>query len=92
MQTVNIAELKNKLSVYLKKVRSGEEIIVKDRDVPVAKIIPFDGDQDEQLADLASRAIVKLGEGIIEEQFWDLPAPKVSSELLNDVITAERDE
>ena len=41
MRTVNIGTLKNQLSAYLKYVRSGEEIIVKDRDKPVARILPF---------------------------------------------------
>jgi antitoxin (DNA-binding transcriptional repressor) of toxin-antitoxin stability system len=31
MQTVNIAELKNNLSYYLRQVRQGNEIMIKDR-------------------------------------------------------------
>ena len=37
----NIATLKNNLSRYLKSVQAGEEVIVMDRDTPVARIVPF---------------------------------------------------
>lgn len=40
MRTVNVGELKNQLSAYLQHVRNGEEILVKDRQVPVARILP----------------------------------------------------
>jgi hypothetical protein len=32
MKSVNIAELKNRLSVYLNDVKAGEEILVRDRE------------------------------------------------------------
>ena len=36
-----IATLKNNLSRYLKSVQAGEEVIVMDRDTPVARLVPF---------------------------------------------------
>lgn len=41
MLTVNVAELKNRLSKYLTFVKGGEEIIIRDRNLPVAKLVPF---------------------------------------------------
>jgi len=41
MIKVKIAELKAKLSGFLRQVRGGEEVIVTDRDTPVAKIVPY---------------------------------------------------
>lgn len=43
---VKIAELKSHLSSYLKRVRSGEEITVTERDTPVARILPFKKDKE----------------------------------------------
>jgi prevent-host-death family protein len=43
MKTVNIGELKNQLSAYLRYVRSGEEVVVRDRGIPVARILPLHG-------------------------------------------------
>jgi prevent-host-death family protein len=40
MKQVRIAELKARLSEYLRAVRHGETIAVMDRDTPVAQIIP----------------------------------------------------
>jgi|SRR5579872_561544 len=39
---VKIAELKSKLSQYLRSVRKGNEVIIKDRDMPVARIVPYE--------------------------------------------------
>ena len=41
MKTVMIADLKNRLSAYLREVRGGEEILVADRDTPVARLVPI---------------------------------------------------
>jgi prevent-host-death family protein len=40
MRNVRIAELKARLSEYLRAVRGGETIAVLDRETPVAQIIP----------------------------------------------------
>lgn len=41
MKQVRIAELKARLSEYLRAVRRGESIAVLDRDTPVAQIVPI---------------------------------------------------
>src|SRR5262252_2573238 len=40
MKQVRIAQLKARLSAYLRAVRRGETIAVLDRDTPVARIVP----------------------------------------------------
>lgn len=40
MKSVTVGKFKAHLSAYLKAVRSGEEILVKSRDIPVAKVVP----------------------------------------------------
>lgn len=37
MRSVNIAELKNRLSAYIRFARAGEEIVIRDRNLPVAR-------------------------------------------------------
>ncbi len=46
MKSVRIAELKSKLSEYLRGVRKGQSVIVLDRETPIARIVPFDGEND----------------------------------------------
>jgi prevent-host-death family protein len=57
MRSVQIAELKNKLSAYLNLVRAGEEVIVNDRKTPIAKIVPLGIDD----LDLEEQALIAEG-------------------------------
>jgi len=41
MKQVRIAELKARLSEYLRAVRGGETVAVLDRDTPIAQIVPI---------------------------------------------------
>jgi len=41
MKTVRIAELKARLSEYLRGVRRGHSLTVLDRDTPIAQIVPY---------------------------------------------------
>lgn len=94
MKAVNIAELKTHLSLYLDEVKAGEEIEVRERDLPIALIIPMPeagNGNDERLA-LASQGKLRLGEGPIEDSFWDMPAPQVPMDVLRRIIEEERDE
>ena len=94
MKSVNIAELKNRLSVYLNDVKAGEEIVVKDRNQPVARIIPLARSmgEDEELLALASQGKLRLGHGILDESFWAMPAPRVNAAALRRALERERDE
>jgi prevent-host-death family protein len=44
MRTVRVAELKAKLSEYLRLVRKGQTVTVLDRETPIARIVPVDHD------------------------------------------------
>lgn len=94
MKTVNIAELKNRLSVYLNAVREGEEVLVRDRNTPIARIVPLRHahDPENELLALAAQGKLRLGHGPLNESFWELPAPRVSADLIHRAIEEERDE
>ena len=51
MRSVNVAELKNRLSKYLTFAKGGEEVVIRDRNLPVAKLVPFsaEGADDQEL-------------------------------------------
>jgi len=94
MKSVNIAELKNRLSVYLADVKAGEEILVHDRNQPIARIVPLvrSRDEDDELLVLASQGKLRLGEGLLEESFWEMPVPRVPAAALRHAVEPERDE
>ena len=94
MQTVNIAELKNNLSAYLKKVKNGVELIVKDRNRPVARLVPLaEGeDLDAEEAALVAGGLMRLPVKVKSDDFLTLPAPRVAIADIQAAIRAERDE
>jgi prevent-host-death family protein len=66
MKSVGIRELKNRLSEYVREVRSGEGVLVTDRGEVVAEIVP-PGERDDErgvpsgLVALARKGQLKLG-------------------------------
>ncbi len=83
MKTVNIGELRNQLSAYLQYVRNGEEVVVRDRSVPVARILPVAGTlAEEEEAALVASGAMKLPEHKMDwERFFSEPAGKVPREV-----------
>lgn len=95
MTSVNVAELKNRLSHYLRMVRRGEAILVRDRDTVIARIEPAGpnaegGDDGARLADLESRGILRRGTGKIDRAFLDR-RPKVEVDVVA-ALLREREE
>jgi prevent-host-death family protein len=95
MRTANIGTLRNQLSAYLKFVRDGEEVIVCDRNVPIARILPFtlplppEGDHAAEEAYLIATGKLKPAKdkGKMDwEAFWALPAGNVSDEAIKEAI------
>ena len=41
-RTASVVELKAKLSEHLRQVKSGHELIVTERGIPVARMLPLD--------------------------------------------------
>ncbi|HXG67557.1 MAG TPA: type II toxin-antitoxin system prevent-host-death family antitoxin [Blastocatellia bacterium] len=94
MKSVNIADLKNRLSHYLNEVKAGEEILVRDRNLPIARIIPLSHgeDQESELLTLAAQGKVRLGQGQIDDEYWRLRLPRVEGKTIQEIIDEERSE
>jgi hypothetical protein len=56
---VNIAEFKAHMGVYLKRVKEGEEVILKDRNLEVARISPISNATPFSLEILPAKRSVK---------------------------------
>ncbi len=65
MEAVNVAELKNRLSHYLRMVKDGEEIVIRDRGNPIAKITRI-RTEDHEASDLALIAAGKMREAKVK--------------------------
>ena len=94
MRTVNIGELKNQLSGYLQYVKNGEEVVIRDRDVPVARILPFQHGPDwDQEAQLVASGAMKMPEEEGEmdwDAFFRLPAGNVETETAIQAVIDSR--
>ena len=82
MKKTNIANLKNKLSYYLEKVKKGESIIVLDRTTPVARIVPIEAPSDLQpreedawLRRLEASGVIRRGAGKGVAEIWKSAPP-----------------
>lgn len=93
-RAVSIAELKDKLSAYLAEVRRGEEILVRDRSVPIARIVPLErlSSSDAEEVALAGEGKLRLPEKPLPASFWRTRAPKVTRQRLMEALRAEREE
>jgi prevent-host-death family protein len=95
MRTTNIADLKNHLSSFLADVKRGEEILISDRNKPIAKIVPLHNTSEfsaEELA-LAAAGILRLPEtSEIPESFLKEKRPDLDGKTAIQAVTDERDE
>ncbi|MBA2364890.1 MAG: type II toxin-antitoxin system prevent-host-death family antitoxin [Actinobacteria bacterium] len=86
MIEVGVRELKNSLSSYLRRVRQGETVVVTDRGVPVARMIP--AGVPEHLANLmADGRVTWSGESFVPPR--KLP-PLAPGPPLSDYIAEDR--
>lgn len=95
MHVVNIAKLRGHLSTYLKRVRRGEEILVRDRNTPVAKLVPLSESEtyDERIVRLAAQGVVRLPEKPLDwETIFSIPGCDVPLEKVLAALEAEREE
>ncbi len=94
MKTTNIAELKNHLSVYLNEVKRGGEVLVSDRNVPFAKIVPLRNtdDYDAEEMELVAKGIISLPESDepLPDSFWEEDLPFVPGNRAIEVLLEER--
>ena len=96
MATVNIAELKDQLSSFLQRVRAGEELVIRDRNLPIAKIVPLHGGDPEELSLVASGHMTLPAQQLDQKRFWSIggrtkKSPKIGK-AIQQAIAAERKE
>jgi prevent-host-death family protein len=92
MRSANIADLRNRLTHYLQRVRAGEEIIVHDRQRPIAKIVPFTVHQNDDDAALVAAGLMREGTGKLPASFRRTRRPSVSLKVTVAAVSADRDE
>ena len=96
MKAVKIAELKNRLSYYLRRVQRGESILVCDRERVIARIdrvdahAPVSEPAREWSERLERRGVIRRGTGKLPRQ-WHARRPVVGADVVATLLR-ERDE
>jgi prevent-host-death family protein len=93
IKRANIGELKTHLSRYVKGVKGGGSVLITERNVPVAKIVPLDDDDqyESEEAQLIAEGIItppQSNDPLPEDFFDDLPFVPGNRAL--DVLLDER--
>ncbi len=69
MQTINATELKSQLAHYLKQAQQGNEIVIKERNRVIARLVPPEpANFDEELLALAAEGKARLPEQPLTEK------------------------
>lgn len=87
MKEVKIAELKARLSHYLRLVQDGEEILVKDRERPVARLVGC-GAHTRRFQAIPRRLTRKEAEKILAK----IPRPKLSRKVIDETMRWMRED
>jgi prevent-host-death family protein len=95
MRTAKISELKAKLSAHIQYVKNGEEVLVLDRNTPVARLVPAgpSADEDARMQRLIAKGIVTPPK-VSRPEGYRLPKPTgrmISDEVMEQVWREERE-
>lgn len=94
MKSVNVAQLKDGLSSYLKLARAGEEIVIRDRQTPIARLMPLSDVEaiDDEMNALAASGKMRLPSKPFDAKIFPKNAPKVPTKIIVEALRHDRDE
>ena len=94
MRAVNIGNLKNNLSRYLNEVRQGAEVVITDRNKPIARIVPLTAtvDEETELLDLIAEGAARAPKTIdpLPKSFWKERLPGCDLDVIA-LVREDRD-
>jgi prevent-host-death family protein len=79
MRSESISSAKNRLSALIKEVQGGESVLITDRGVPVAQLVPVKAGRGvpARVIALAQQGLARLPERPPSAKWLDLPRPKL---------------
>jgi len=94
MRSVYVAELKNRLSKYLTFAKDGEEVVIRDRNLSVAKLVPFSaqGANDQELALISARKLRLPKVRLDVKKLLKIPTGSVPGSKAIRAVVADREE
>jgi prevent-host-death family protein len=92
-RTTTVVDLKARLSEYLRLVKAGHEVVITERNVPVARLVPLDDKERKSTRRLRlTRAgTLKPGSGKLPAALKRAPAGTQDGRSVVEALLAERD-
>lgn len=94
-RTASVANLKARLSEYLRLVKAGREIVVTERGVPVARLLPLDDTErkSSRRLRLARGGALKPGRGRLPKLLQEAPkGDRIGSGVLAALLSERGDQ
>ena len=94
MRSVNVAEQPNRLSKYLSFAKGGEEVVIRDGNLPVAKLVPFlaEGADDQELGLIAAGKLRLPKVRLDVKELLRIPTGSVTGNKAMQAVLAGREE
>ena len=94
MRSVNVAKLKDRLSEYLRLAKNGEEVVIRDRNLPIAKLVPFqaEGASEEELLLVAAGKMRLPQVEFDPKMLGRLPKKRLKGNKAIEALLADREE
>jgi prevent-host-death family protein len=92
MRSANIAQLRDRLTQYLREVRAGQEIVVRDRQRPIARIVPLSVEDDAGDRELVAAGMMRKAQRPLPASFWRTRRPAVPLRAAAAAISKDRAE
>src|SRR5262245_61966650 len=93
-RTATVVQLKARLSEHLRLVKSGHEVVITERNVPVARLVPLDDSERKSTRRLrlTRSGVLRPGTGKLPAALKRPPAGKPSGKSVVDALLDERNE
>ena len=94
METTTVSQLKTALSAYLRRVKTGEEVLITEHGRPIARLLPIGNPVtlSVHLQDMEQKGLLKRGEKTLPADFWNLPRPADPQGAVRSAVLSEREE
>lgn len=91
-RTASVVELKAKLSEHLRQVKSGHELIITERGIPVARMLPLDDSErrSTRRVRLTRSGALKPGRGKLPPALKEAPVGSPGGAAVVEALLSER--
>ena len=86
---IGVREIRQDASTILSRVEEGEEFIITNRGVPIARLIPIEIDDEQFIEEMIAHGEILEADG----NLWDLPLPthKIKGKSATQQLIEERE-